>query len=291
MLGVLGMEFFLGCAVWSYKGWIGELFPSGSRSADFLRLYSQRFTAVEGNTTFYQIPTAETISRWVAETPTDFQFCPKLPRQLSHQGLLQPQISGAVDFLTRMQPLGSRLGPTFIQLPPHYSPEQRQDLLSFLQALPRQDFALALEVRHPDWFQEYAWKQLAEDLSRLGVGSVLLDSRPIYQTPADARWQFECRKPELPLQPRLTADFGLIRFISHPHQPANQPFLQEWVDWIQQRGQQQIKVYFLVHCPIEAHSPGNARYFQQLLEQRGVPVNPLPWERFAAPATQLSLFG
>jgi hypothetical protein len=47
-------SFHLGCVVWAYKGWIGDLFPAGSAAKDFLRLYSRRLTTVEGNTTFYE---------------------------------------------------------------------------------------------------------------------------------------------------------------------------------------------------------------------------------------------
>jgi uncharacterized protein YecE (DUF72 family) len=47
-------NFYIGCAVWAYKDWLGELFPLGSKSADFLALYSRRLTTVEGNTTFYE---------------------------------------------------------------------------------------------------------------------------------------------------------------------------------------------------------------------------------------------
>ena len=46
-------HFYIGCAVWGYKDWVGDLFPPGSKSADFLSLYSRRLTTVEGNTSFY----------------------------------------------------------------------------------------------------------------------------------------------------------------------------------------------------------------------------------------------
>jgi uncharacterized protein YecE (DUF72 family) len=36
------------------QDWIGDLFPIGSKSGDFLALYSRRLTTVEGNTTFYE---------------------------------------------------------------------------------------------------------------------------------------------------------------------------------------------------------------------------------------------
>jgi uncharacterized protein YecE (DUF72 family) len=47
-------HFYIGCAIWGYKDWVGDLFPPGSKSADFLALYSRRLTTVEGNTTFYE---------------------------------------------------------------------------------------------------------------------------------------------------------------------------------------------------------------------------------------------
>jgi uncharacterized protein YecE (DUF72 family) len=44
-------QFYIGCAVWAYKDWVGELFPPASKSTDLLSLYSRRLTTVEGNTT------------------------------------------------------------------------------------------------------------------------------------------------------------------------------------------------------------------------------------------------
>ncbi len=63
------MNLRLGCAVWSYKVWVGDFYPLGSRTTEFLRLYSQRLTTVEGNTTFYAIPDQNTLARSLAETP------------------------------------------------------------------------------------------------------------------------------------------------------------------------------------------------------------------------------
>ena len=78
-------RFYLGCAVWAHPSWSGVLFPRNARSTDYLRLYSRRLTTVEGNTTFYAIPSAETVRRWAEETPPSFRFCFKLPRDVSHQ--------------------------------------------------------------------------------------------------------------------------------------------------------------------------------------------------------------
>ena len=147
------VNFYLGCAVWSHKEWVGNLYPPKSRPADFLNLYSRRFTTVEGNTTFYATPSAETINKWVAQTPAEFKFCPKLNRQITHQGLLLSHVDEALSFLTKMSGLNTRLGTTFIQLPPSYSPQYLEDLTEFLKICSQSNLSLALEIRHLDWFE------------------------------------------------------------------------------------------------------------------------------------------
>jgi uncharacterized protein YecE (DUF72 family) len=291
------MSFWLGCAIWAYKDWIGDLFPSGSQSKDFLSLYSRRFTAVEGNTTFYSIPDAATVQRWATATPTGFKFCPKLPRTFTHQGLLTPAIPQTLAFLERMQGLGDRLGVVFAQLPPSYSPKDLADLSTFLAALAQTQVALAVEVRHLQWFDSETSQQLNDLLERFGVGRVLLDTRPIYSCPDDPQLASERRKPNVPMQPVLTAPFSLIRYISHPEAHYNEPFLQAWVGQVGQWLQQNHQVYFFVHCPVEERSPRTARHFQELLEQQKVAVPALPWNvieaNSATPSvhsTQLSLF-
>ncbi|MBP5971301.1 DUF72 domain-containing protein [Brasilonema sp. CT11] len=284
------MNFFIGCAVWSYKGWIGELYPQGTRQSDFLQLYSRRFTTVEGNTTFYAVPNQETVTRWATQTPENFEFCLKLPRDVTHNGQLQPHIPDALKFLEGMRPLGKRLGPVFAQLPPSYAPTLIDDLGAFLEALQQTGVRLALEVRHQDWFTEPLASELTALLERLGVGRVLLDSRPIYTGDDDPQIQSERRKPKVPVQFSVTAPFSLIRFISHPNLPVNQPFMEEWVTQIKQWLQQGRQIYFFVHCPVEERSPENARHFQKLLEHSGATVPPLPWNILDNPPNQLSLW-
>lgn len=284
------MNFFIGCAVWAYKGWVGELYPSGTRAVDFLQLYSHRFTTVEGNTTFYAVPNKETVTRWYSETPPDFEFCLKLPRDITHKGLLQPRIPEALKFLEGMQLLGKRLGPMFAQLPPSYAPTLIGDLTAFLEAWHQTGARLALEVRHIDWFTEPYATQLTALLERLEIGRVLLDTRPIYTGDDDPQIQSQRRKPKVPVLFNITAPFSLIRFISHPNLSVNQPFMEEWVLQIKQWLSQERQIYFFVHCPVEEKSPSTARYFQNLLEQSSVAVPPLPWNILKNSPDQLSLW-
>ncbi len=280
------MKFRLGCAIWAYKQWVGDLFPPKSKSSDFLNLYSRRFTCVEGNTTFYSIPDRATVDRWKSETPSGFKFCPKLPKSLTHTGSLARSLPEALQFLELMQRLDDRLGVLFAQLPPSYSPANFEDLETFLRGWTGAN--LALEVRHAQWFKEPHHTQLNQLLKELKIGRVLLDSRPIYDCEDDPQLQSERKKPKVPLQPDITAPFSLIRYISHPTE--NQKYLEEWVEFVDRALQQGTEVYFFVHCPIEERSPQNARDFQQLLEQNSVSVPVLPWNQVDPPSSQMSLF-
>ncbi|MBD2576610.1 DUF72 domain-containing protein [Oscillatoria sp. FACHB-1406] len=283
-------SFYLGCAVWSYKGWVGDFFPPKSPAKDFLSLYAQRLATVEGNTTFYAVPQQATVERWAAETPPGFKFCPKVPKAITHEGLLVPHIEAALSFCDRMAYLGDRLGPIFAQLPPSYNPQQWDDLQEFLTKLPRDRFSFALEVRHRDWFEESNAERLNQLLRELAIARVLLDTRPIYNAPDDPQLASERRKPQLPLQPSVTAEFSLVRFISHPEDEYNCRYLQEWEQWIKSELEGGTQIYFFVHCPIEARSPHIAGSFQHQLESAGVPIPPLPSDRPPQSPDQLSLF-
>ncbi|WP_404786837.1 DUF72 domain-containing protein [Altericista sp. CCNU0014] len=284
------MSFKLGCAIWAYKGWIGDVFPPGTSASKFLQLYSQRFATVECNATFYSVPAAETIARWVRETPSGFEFCPKFPRSITHEGALQPKIDDALRFIALMQGLGDRLGPLFVQLPPNYGPQSFSDLEAFLKGLHACGVPLALEVRHPQWFNAAPTTSLNSLLQSLSIGRVLLDSRPVYECDDNPEQTAARRKPRLPLQPAVTAPFAFIRYISHPDRFLNREFMMGWASDLQNWLQQGKSIYLFVHCPVEEHSPQNARYFQQLLEERSVPIPPLEWEIAPPPPVQLDLF-
>ena len=284
------MSFHLGCAIWAYKGWIGDFYPKGSPASQLLKLYGDRFPTVECNATFYSIPSPATVAKWAETVPDGFKFCPKFPKLITHQGPLKPQRQAALAFIDLMQGLGDRLGPIFVQLPPSYAPNQLNDLAHFLRELPSQSVKIAVEVRHPDWFKPAQHQNLTLLLRSLQMGQVLLDSRPMYEVQGDPQRHSQRRKPKVPLIPQLTASFTLIRFISHPVLAENERFMETWIAPIQQWTQEARDIYFFMHCPIEEHSPAHAKYFYDKLSQSQVELPPLPWDRLAKPPAQLDLF-
>lgn len=285
-------QFYIGCAVWAYKDWLGGLFPPGSKSSDFLRLYSRRLTTVEGNTTFYAVPKAEIVQRWADETPATFRFCLKLPRAVSHAGPLAAQLADTAAFVARMSGLGSRLGPCFLQLPPGYGPAQIGDLERWLAAWPAAH-ALAVEVRHPAWYEPPSEAALMDLLNRYGVGRVLMDVRPLKQgsAPEYAAYLQQAleRKPDVPLHPLRSGDIALLRYIGHPDPDRNAALLDEWAARIAAWLAEGTQVYCFMHCPDERRSPELCRALQRRLEQRAA-VPPLPWDTLDSAAEQTSMF-
>lgn len=271
--------FYIGCPMWGYKAWVGDFFPAHTPASDFLRLYSTRLTTVEGNTTFYALPSAETVARWKEETPPAFRFCPKIPRTISHADGLGNRRDETLFFIERLRGLDTRLGPMFLQLPPSFGPAQFDELQNFLNFWPLQ-VRLAVEVRHPAFYTAPYAEQLNTLLSQYTMARVLMDTRPIRVGPAQEQQTLQARerKPNLPLQIACTTDFAFVRYIGHPRMEVNEPFLDEWAQQLGQWLQQGITLYVFCHCPFEEHSPALCAALYERV-QHHIPLPPLLWQR------------
>lgn len=278
------MNLYIGCPIWSWKGWVGNFYPEGTKPSDFLHEYTRRLTTVEGNTTFYAIPAQKTLEGWAEEMPPTFRFCPKVPKTISHEGKLMDNVERAREFIKIMSLLGTRLGPMFLQLPPRYSPKLLGDLTAFLALWPP-EVRLAVEVRHLDWFDAPFDESLNELLSEHNMARVTIDTRPIrdlngdeilagsvYQSLLEARE----RKPDVPVVPKRTSDFIFVRYIGHPEIEVNNPYLREWGDYFIRQLQEGADVYMFCHSPNNLAAPWLCRKLYAQVEKE-VELPPLPW--------------
>lgn len=279
------MNLYIGCPIWSFKGWVGNFYPQGTKPGDFLYEYARRLTTVEGNTTFYAVPAQKTIEGWAASLPETFRFCPKVSKAISHEGKLMDNVERAREFINVMSSLGTRLGPMFLQLPPRYSPELLDDLRAFLAVWPP-DVRLAVEVRHLDWFASPDRESLNQLLSEHNMARVVIDTRPIrsldgdkilqgsvYQTLLDAR----ARKPNVPVLPERTADFVFLRYIGHPQMEQNESLLEEWAGYIASQLSAGADAYVFCHSPDNFAAPYLCREFHRRVAEK-VNILPLPWD-------------
>lgn len=287
-------HYYLGCPIWSYKGWAGSLFRTDARAADFLGQYASVFNTVEGNTTFYAVPSAETVARWRAETPDDFRFCFKFPRTITHDRRLQGAEGETRAFLERMAPLGRRLGPFLLQLPPSFGPEQLPLLEAYLDHLPAA-YEYVAEVRHLAFFSEgEAEQKLNELLASRNIDRAIFDTRALRQADAGeaAVRAAQRRKPDLPTRFFATGQRPLFRYVGHPQTRANLPYLRELADAVAAWIGQDLTPFVYIHNPYDDLVPSLARVFHRLLgEHLDVGEMPAwPGESETPPAEQLSLF-
>lgn len=155
------MDVKIGCTGWSYKGWIGPFYPRTMPSTEYLKHYSKTFGITEINSTFYKIPSPYTTAKWFNNTPENFIFTAKLPKQITHDARLKP--GPYLDqFLNAIKPLESKMKILVIQLPPSLSfTESEQNLDKMVNHLPK-NYRYAVEGRHPSWFTDKSYKFLSE---------------------------------------------------------------------------------------------------------------------------------
>jgi uncharacterized protein YecE (DUF72 family) len=283
------MGLYLGCPIWGLKGWVGNFFPAGAKPRDFLRLYSRRLNAVEGNTTFYAIPPVETVERWREQTPEGFKFCLKFPKVVTHQKRLRDAEVETAQFLDRLAHLGDRCGPAFLQLPPNF--KDLESLLAYLGSLPR-DHRYAVEVRHPDFFAGPAEAALDDALGERGVARVLFDARGLRRAePQDeATVTAQRRKPDVPVRYARTAPFAFVRYIAHPQVEPNAPLLAEWAERVADWLAAGDDVFFFLHSPTDVLSPLLAHRFHARVAARHL-LPPLPaWSDDPTSSRQPGLF-
>jgi uncharacterized protein YecE (DUF72 family) len=155
----------IGCSGWSYKQWVGAFYPPSTRPGDYLRLYSKVFDAVEIDSTFYGIPSIETVKKWYKATPEDFTFCPKFPQEITHADIGVNLETMIRKFLSVMDHLEKKLGPLLIQFPSSFKyPFGSEKLRKILNSLPG-GYRFALEFRDTSWFNN----SIMSDLKSRGV--------------------------------------------------------------------------------------------------------------------------
>lgn len=139
----------IGTSGWHYKHWRGPFYPEKFPASKMLEFYCRQFDTVELNNTFYRLPLETGLAQWRAATPRDFLFAAKGSRFLTHMKKLKDPGPGIEKFFSRVDLLGSKLGPIVFQLPPFWECNAAR-LEEFLDALPPRH-RYAFEFRNPTW--------------------------------------------------------------------------------------------------------------------------------------------
>ena len=255
--------YYLGCPVWACDHWRGSLYTAKAPRADWLKQYSSVFGTVEGNSTFYALPSLETAKRWAESVAKGFLFSLKVSRSVSHNRRLKNAEKELQSFIDVADVLDVHrcLGPSFLQLPPDFGPSERDTLESFLTSLPTY-LPWALEVRHFDWYDSGPnEKWLDELLTELRMDKVLFDSRCLYSKPPsdDVEKVSQSRKPKTPVRRTVTGEHPFLRMVGRNNLEDVTPWIHEWAPVIAGWIASGLKPFVFTHAPDDRFAPEFAR--------------------------------
>ncbi|UPL49626.1 DUF72 domain-containing protein [Hymenobacter sublimis] len=152
---------YIGCSGFSYRDWKGVFYPTDLPPRKWFTYYCTQFNTLELNVTFYRMPELKAFEQWYQQSPEDFQFAVKAPRQVTHYKKFGPEAEPilAEFYATIREGLGQKLGPVLFQLPPKaaYTEEYLTRIIEQLDP----EFHNVIEFRHPSWWDGEVFRRLA----------------------------------------------------------------------------------------------------------------------------------
>ena len=226
-----------------------------------LSSYASVFNAVEGNTTFYHVPDANTVDAWLkAIEGRDFLFSFKLPRSVTHER--RPNMHDLEMFLNRLKPLSQHLGPFLLQFPKWVGMDQLRRLKQVFDIIAMHGNGSAvIEVRNDLLFTQ---PEILEPLlHHYRFGRVILDSRALYQGDINHPDVLSAihEKPNVPVLSTIYNDRVLLRLILHPDGKSNTKWISEWAKQTATWLRNGLVPHIMIHCPNNQHCPLFATQF------------------------------
>lgn len=249
----------MGAPAWGNKSFVGKIYPTSAKLTDYLVYYSQQFDAIELNTTFYRLPSTDTISGWIDKTPDRFRFCPKFPQSISNSRNLNARGEITDRFFEMIKNFGEKFGVAFLQLPQHFSVNRLDELSQYLSQLPT-DLSISIEFRHPSWFDTTGLiSEAAKMLDNLDKGAVITDTSG--------------RRDVLHLT--ISSNVLVIRFAGNRLHQSDFQRLDRWIQQIVRWKDTSIDtVYFFMHQPEEHLTVDLAIYVaSKLKEHSGIEIS------------------
>jgi uncharacterized protein YecE (DUF72 family) len=245
-------EIYVGCAKWGRKDWVGQIYPKGTKEADFLSHYATHFNCIELNATFYRMPRASQTAAWRKKVGENFRFCPKFANQISHLKRLKDVKELTDRFLEGVYGFGKNLGPVFLMPHPGMGLKTLETMEAFIASVP-EDVQLFVELRHADWFEnQEAFQKVFDVFEKYKTGSII----------TDASGRRDCAHM------RLTTPTAFIRFVGNGLHPSDYSRVDAWVQRIKKWMDEGIeKIYFFMHQHDEVHSPVLSKYVIQQLNK------------------------
>jgi len=150
----------IGTSGFSYKDWVGPVYPEGLPKAKWLPFYAAEFPTCELNFSYYRIPDGRTLDRMAAKVPQGFLFTVKAYKGITHEREEpEPQME---QFAAALAPLieAEKFACVLAQFP--YSFHANRTNRDYIKRV-REGFEglpVVVEFRSRDWISERTFDEL-----------------------------------------------------------------------------------------------------------------------------------
>lgn len=154
-------QIYIGTSGFSYNHWKENFYPKDLNPKDWLNYYSNVFSTVELNTTFYHLPLISTVKKWHSQVGDNFLFSVKASRYITHQKKLHDCQESVRIFYQKIQELQNKKGPILFQLPPSFK-MNKDRLEEFIKNLKKPHLHV-FEFRNDTWFIDEIYEILKKN--------------------------------------------------------------------------------------------------------------------------------
>ena len=230
--------------------------PSKRRGRTNLEAYSDLFSVVEVNSSFYRFHKVETYCKWRRSVPEGFEFTVKCHRSITHDWALRPTDEGR-DNMSRMFEAACACGARVLLLQTPASleacPEALDMAAAFFERMSNASVRLAWETRGASWETEEAGSALREVLERFDVVHVT---------------------DPMKIDPVWFGDFAYFRLHGLPGYNLRYSYTNRQLEELQRRlkrfeGVERVYVFFNNYAMYR-----DAYRFQRLLDEGRLPPTP-----------------
>jgi len=261
----------VGCAGWDYADWAGMFYPRKLAKMDQLAHYARFFDFVEVNSTFYNLPTQETLAKWGKVVPDQFRFAVKVWNRISHAKAdvtLDARVSG---FFTQLKVLEPKIALFLLQFPPrfNYTPDNYARVQHLLETIPSTR-PIAVELRDNSWFAPGILDNVLDGEHHILGTSYLPAYNPMYRS-GQSRYYI-----------RLVGDRQLMVF--NRVQRQQEPIMKEVVGTVRELSMKEMvrDIFVIFNNHFSGFSPETANEFKHRL---GLPVR-----KFSSQKTLLDFY-
>lgn len=139
-------------------------YPADFKDKSRMQYYASLFNSLEINSTFYKLPKNATVSNWAESVPKDFRFTFKVPKSITHSLQLESVFSDVTEFMQVVEHVGAKKGCLLAQFPPSLTIDQIEPFKKLLEIFTQEtklsSWKLAVEFRHPSWYEPQVYQLL-----------------------------------------------------------------------------------------------------------------------------------